>query len=131
MVFLRDANNDSWREVLKKDEETCRPEHKHLAVFGVCDRNIECWICADSEWIAKRTGRSPSEFQGEDPKKAFESAMGISSRDRKEEQIASIVQWAPLRNWMKSNSSFEDFYGHLWLKSKELGCSIENLCERA
>ncbi|MCX8037646.1 MAG: hypothetical protein N3D11_11505, partial [Candidatus Sumerlaeia bacterium] len=119
------------REVVKKDTETCRPEHKHLAVFGVCGRNIECWICADPDWIAKQTGRSPSEFQVQDPKRVFESAMGISARDRKEEEIARLVNSAPLRNWLTANDSFEHFYGTIWHKSKELGCAIENLRERA
>jgi len=42
VVFLRDANNEDWRDVLREDEKRCRSDHEHLAVFAVCDRNVEC-----------------------------------------------------------------------------------------
>ena len=60
----------------------------------------------------------------------FESALGITVRNRrdKEEEIAGLVQAAPLRKWL-DNRSFEDFYEKLWRKSKELGCQIDNLRE--
>jgi hypothetical protein len=129
IVFLRDSNAEDWREVLKGDKARCRDEHKHLTVFGVCDRNVECWLCADADWLGSKTGKPPSEFRVGDPKRVFEEAMGISSLDRKEREIANLVCDAPLRNWL-SNRSFEDFYNQLWQTSKERGCSIENLRER-
>lgn len=130
VVFLRDSNDENWRDVLKGGTNKCRDEHKHLVVFGVSDRNIECWLCADAEWIAKKTGKSPSDFHITDPKRVFECALGISNFDRKEEEITQLVTKAPLKNWL-SNRSFEDFYNQLWQKSKERGCSIENLREKS
>jgi hypothetical protein len=128
IIFLRDANNESWREVLKADEERCRADHKHLTIFGVCDRNVECWLCADADWIAKGTGRQPNEFRVADPKDLFEEAIGITRLDKKEEEIAAMVEQARLKNWL-SNPSFEEFYERIWRKSKERGCRIENLRE--
>ena len=128
IVFLRDANEESWREVLKADEERCRPEHKHLSIFGVCDRNVECWLCADADWIAKATGHRSDEFRVPDPKDPFEEAVGITRLDKKEEEIAALVQRAPLKNWF-SNHSFKEFYERARGKSKERGCQIENLRE--
>jgi len=129
IVFLRDANDEDWRDALRNERKHCRPEHQHLTIFGVCHRNVECWICADAEWIAAKTGKPAPDFRIADPKRVFEHAMDISSFDRKEEEIAKLVQDAPLQNWL-SNRSFEDFYDALWQKSKELGCSIENLRSR-
>jgi len=126
IIFLRDANNEEWRGVLKTDEERCRVEHKHLTIFGVCDRNVECWLCADADWIGKETKHQPDQFRAQDPKGAFEEAMGITRLDKKEEEIAALVQRAPLRNWL-GNSSFEEFYERIRDKSKERGCQIENL----
>jgi hypothetical protein len=54
--------------------------------------------------------------------------MQISTFDRKEPEIAALVQDAPLRAWLR-NASFEAFYGDLWRKSIESGCRIENLRE--
>jgi hypothetical protein len=128
IVFLRDANDESWRDVLKADEERCRLDHKLLSIFGVCDRNVECWLCADADWIGKKTGREAGEFRVSDPKKPFEEAMGITRADKKEEEIAAMVQQAPLKNWL-SNRSFGEFYERIWDKSKARGCQIENLRE--
>jgi hypothetical protein len=126
ITLLRDSNVENWRDVLRADEARCRDEHKHLAVFGVCKRNPESWICSDAEWIAARMGKNAADFRVDDPKGVFETAMAISRADRKEEEIAALVVEAPLRNWL-ANPSFDDFYSKLWRKSKELGCSIENL----
>jgi len=54
--------------------------------------------------------------------------MGVMGFDKKEPEIASLVQRAPLRNWL-SNRSFKEFYDRLWAKSKERGCKIENLLQ--
>jgi hypothetical protein len=127
-IFLRDANNGSWRQVLRDYENDCRPEHRHLTIFGVCDRNIECWLCADADWIARRTGRQANEFRVTDPKGVFEKAMGISRQDKKEREVAALVQDAPLAAWL-SNRSFKEFYERIRDKAKERGCQVENLQE--
>ncbi|HXR06379.1 MAG TPA: hypothetical protein VN765_03555, partial [Candidatus Acidoferrum sp.] len=127
IVFLRDANDENWREVLKMDEARCPPQARHLAVFGVCSRNVESWLCCQSSWIAFQTGRQPNEFRVDDPKGIFESAIGISRSDKKEETIANLVKDAPLRDWL-TNPSFADFYEKLWNKSKFIACcNLENL----
>lgn len=129
IIFMRDANDENWREVMKEDRNRCESSRCHIAVFAVCDRNIECWLCADRDWIAKRCGRTSAEFAVSDPKGVFESALEISTFDRKEDDIASIVCEAPLNNWLR-NRSFEVLYDALWQKSKWFACKIENLKER-
>ncbi|MBF0523752.1 MAG: hypothetical protein HQK56_01500 [Deltaproteobacteria bacterium] len=131
IIFMRDANNEDWQEVLKGDSNRCREEHRHLVVFAVCDRNIECWLCADRDFIAGWTNRKPDDFDQPDPKKTFEQALGLSARTRgeKEPEIASLVCKAPLKHWL-SNKSFEAFYEELRRQSKRLACQIENLRER-
>jgi hypothetical protein len=128
IVFLRDANNENRREVLNTYKEHCRPEHRHSAIFGVCDRNIECWFCADPEWIAGETQHQAAEFRGDDPKAAFEEAIGITRFDKKEQEIAAMVLRAPLKNWL-TNRSFREFYEKLRDKSQEMGCRMENLLD--
>lgn len=128
IVFLRDANLEDWRAVVRAEESRCRPEHRHLAVFGVCNRNVECWIAADPAWLAEETGRSPDEFRVNDPKDAVCAALGVTGRERKEPEIAALVERAPLRNWL-NNASFADFYDKLWQKSKERHCALESIRE--
>ena len=129
IIMLRDANNEDWRDVQKGDGECCSPDFAHLAIFGVCDRNVECWLTADPEYASAATGSPAETFRVPDPKGAFESAFQISSLDRKEPRIAEYARNAPLQNWLR-NRSFEDFYDQLWRKSKEMNCSLENLRAR-
>ena len=132
IIFLADSNNDdpnAWRNVQREEEARIPSEYKHLTLVGVCHRNVECWFCTDAEWLSQVTGGTGSAFRVADPKNAFESAMQISCRDRKEKEIADLVQIAPLHRWLQ-NRSFEHFFERLWEKSKQLGCSFENIRER-
>jgi hypothetical protein len=128
IVFLTDSNEAQWRDVLRGEEARCRPEHRLVTVFGVCLRNVECWLATDADHIANRFARSRHEFAIDDPKGVVEAAFGISADDKKEAEIATFVCNAPLRHWL-NNHSFADFYDALRGKSRELGCQIENLRE--
>ena len=130
VIFLRDSNSESWRDVLKGFTESCQPRYQHLTIFGVCERNIECWFCADRDWLAGQLGKNGPEFDVPDPKAVFEAALGIRGPEKQEVRIAQLVQHAPLRDWLKASRSFENFYESLRTKSKELGCQLENLRER-
>ncbi len=129
IVFLTDSNEAEWREVLRTEEARCRPEHQHITVFGVCLRNVECWLAADADHIANYFRRSRQEFVIDDPKGVVEAAFGVTANDKKEAEIARFVQGAPLRHWL-NNPSFEHFYDALRGKSRDLGCQIENLREK-
>jgi len=130
IVFLTDSNTDDpdgWRSVLRQEGERLPAEYARYTVFGICQRNVECWLCADADWLSTKTLLPPEEFRMPNPKRAFELALGIQARDRKEEEISALVQEAPLHNWLH-NRSFEDFYDKLWQKSKSFDdCQMENV----
>ncbi len=128
IIFLRDSNLEDWRDVLKGDQGKCPPEFRHLALFGVCDRNAECWLAADADHLAAKLGRARDELTTEDPSPVVKSGFGLVGFDKeqKEPDVAAYVQAAPIKNWLR-NRLFEQFYEQLWHKSKELGCQIENL----
>ena len=128
MVFLTDADAEDWREVQRSERSRFPAEYLTSAVHGVADRNVECWISAEPDWLAKQLDTDASRFRCEDPKRAFEEALGIERDNRKEEEIAALVSNAPLQAWLR-NASFEDFYEQLRDQSQQLGCSIENLRE--
>lgn len=130
MVFLTDADTGSWREVQAEERSCFPPEFLNRSIHGVTERNIECWICADPEWIGRRVDVPPAVFRVPDPKGAFERALEVDRDDRKEREIAELVCAAPLRNWLVS-PSFEDFYEQARDMSQQLGCSVENLRDGA
>jgi hypothetical protein len=130
IIMVRDANVEDWRDVVNGDEASCDTRHKHLVVFGVCERNVECWLTADAGYASSITGVPAQDFRVPDPKGIFEYAMQITSLDRKEPEIANFTKGAPLHNWL-TKKSFENFYDKLRQKSKELHCQeIENLRDR-
>ena len=130
IIFLTDADEQDWREVKRRESEYVPVEFRHLMLYGVADRNIECWLAADRDYLARRLGVLPKALDVPDPKGVFERALGVASYDRKEEEIASIVHDAPLRNWIKHSPSFEVFYEDTRVLSKQEGRPIPNERER-
>ncbi len=130
IVFLSDADVADWRKTQRREVAKLPDSIGPFAVYGMADRNIECWLCADPHYIAEKTGRAAEDFLVDDPKGAFESAMQISRDDKREAQIAELVREADvgvLRRWLVKSRSFEDFYDQLWTVSKQRECEIENL----
>jgi hypothetical protein len=131
MIFMKDADATDWRGVQRLERSACPEQFNYLCIHAVCERNVECWICADPDWLATKLGCDPEPFRSENPKRAFEHAIGVANFDKKESEIAALVGDAPLRSWLQNSRSFEDFYDQVRHNSQRLGCQIENLRERA
>lgn len=71
-----------------------------------------------------RDGRSADDFDVEDPKGIFQSALGITGRDKKETEITSLVRRAPLGNWIQYSVSFKRFYRGARKLANALNCAI-------
>lgn len=128
-LFLTDANDADWTEVSSAQGRRVPAEFEHRTVSGVADRNIECWLCRDKDWIAQQTGRDPDSFNVEDPKHAFQSALGITGRDRKELEIALVMR-APLKSWIQNQVSFERFYRSARRLANSLNCDMPDELSR-
>jgi len=132
IVFLSDADVADWRTVQRREVEKLPDEIRPFAVYGMADRNTECWLCADPHYISEKTERAFEDFTADDPKGAFQSAMRISRDDKRESEIAALVRDAyvgVLRRWIQTSRSFEDFYDQLWTVSRQRECDIDNLRE--
>jgi len=125
IIILTDSNGFSWRDIRKSLCEQLPSEYLHLVVVGVPDRNVESWICCDKEYISRVTQIPFESLACSDPKDVFEAFMEITRTDKREREIASIVQKAPIQNWF-TNRSFEDFYEDILKFSQRNGCQIRN-----
>lgn len=126
VVFLADGDGEDWRAVQVSEKTYIPAERLHQIVFGVPDRNIECWLCYDARWLSAELGTDAERFMVDDPKNAFERAIGITRDDKKEAVISDLVGRAPLQRWI-AHPSFEDFYEQVRDLSQRLGCEIENV----
>ena len=123
LVFLRDSNNENWHAVVKDYEAACPADSEHMAVLAVCERNAECWLCADADWLAKELNVEPNQFRETDPKDAVAAVLEITRDDKQEPRIAALVASAPLERWTRNSRSFRDFYDKLVQKTGVFGCS--------
>ena len=130
VVFLADAKEQDWRQVKRRESDCVPVEFQHMTLYGVADRNIECWLAADRDYLAGCLNIPPKALDASDPKGVIERALGVTSYDRKEEDIALMVHDAPLRNWLNRSPSFEAFYEDARVLGKREGCSIPNERER-
>lgn len=129
LVFLSDANDRPWRDVLREERSRFPAQRAAAAVIAVASRNVESWICADPNYVAGHCGMPASLLAVEDPKGPFEGAMAITRANRREPEIARIVEEAPLHSWLR-NESFRNFYEQARDLSQRNGCQIENLLEK-
>jgi hypothetical protein len=122
-VFLNDADtNDEaeWRRQLTEFRNAIPDEYRHRVIIGLSMRTIECWLCADADWIAGKTGRQPNEFRVRDPKGVLEGTL-------ENLEISDLVKEAPLRNWYRNSASFKEFYDNIFAFSRNATCQIENI----
>ena len=130
LVFISDADVNDWREVQRREVAKLPANMRGFAIYGMADRNIECWLCADPGYVANVTNRNAQDFAVNDPKGVFQSAMQITRDEKRDQEIVNFVVNAPLRQWLVNSRSFEDFFDQMWAVSKQRECSIENLRAR-
>lgn len=123
IVFLTDANDASWHIVKSREFKRVPDDIKHSTIYGVAQRNIECWITAD-EIYTRKIGINPDTIRGIDPKPEFERAIGITGIDKQENAIANLIEAAPLEKWQLSSKSFNDFCGQMQTVSRLFNCDV-------
>ena len=128
LVVLTDSDTNRWREVKKRESAKIPMEYEHLTLFGVADRNIECWLAIDQNALARELACPVEEIPSDDPSRFVERRFGLTHRDEKQAAKARVrdyVAQASLRSWIGSDS-FRDFYDDARRLAIQNGCSIPN-----
>lgn len=130
LVVLTDSDEAEWREVHKKEWARIPIELQHITVFGVANRNIECWLALDRDALATELDCKPSDIPGPNPSGFVKRQFGIQVRDDAgSERIKRFVSSVVLFNWV-NDDSFGDFYDQIRRLSKRENCNIPNERER-
>ena len=131
LVVLTDADNNPWRSVKKRESDKVPDDCRHLTLFGVADRNIECWLATDGPALAGELGCSAKEIPVDDPSHFVKQRFGLGIRVQDaQERIRDYVAGTSLRSWIQGSRSFEDFYGDVRRLAVRCGCTIPNELER-
>lgn len=131
LVFLTDADANPWRDVKRRESDRIPEDCQHLTLFGVADRNIECWLAIDRGALARELKCRVEEIPTDDPSDFIKRHFGLPGsnkldKDDAKARIRDYVTEAPLRTWIRNSDSFEDFYeqARRWAAQNE--CSIRN-----
>ena len=133
LVVLTDADVNPWRDVKRREWQKVPAECRHLTLFGVADRNIECWLALDRQALASEIECGANEIPGDDPSGFVKRRFGLGARDLDKDlakgRIRDFVAGAPLKVWIENSGSFRDFYRDARSLSAQNDCSIPNELE--
>lgn len=133
VVFMTDANDDAWRNVLGRERSHVPSDFAHRVVCGVAARNVECWLVLDRPHAAQTMGVDESELDVGDPKPVVHRALGITTFDHKVEEIAEIVRTMRLGPaLMRSDEaarSLKSLYDDVRDYAQQHGCFVPNELE--
>lgn len=129
LVVLTDANVYRWQDVKRRESRRVPDDCRHLTLFGVADRNVECWLAADRGALAAELGCRAEEIPTGDPSDFVKRRFGLKDREGKEAartRVREYVVRAPLGSWIRASDSFADFHDGARRLAKRTGCAIPN-----
>ena len=132
LVVLTDADTNRWQDVKQRESGKVPDDCRYLTLFGVADRNVECWLAADRGALADELECRPEEIPVDDPSGFVKRRLGLTDRSRRSNartRVREFVARAPLRAWIKASDSFAKFYDEARRLAARTGCAFPN--ERA
>jgi len=136
LVILTDSDTADWREVKRREWNRVPQDCQYMSIYGVADRNIECWLAIDRQMLANELGcqandipdGNPSGFVKMQFKFAQRSETSQTTKDRIREFVANLPR---LKSWIENSKSFEDFYNQIRRLGSQRGCQIPNELDAA
>lgn len=132
LVVLTDADANLWRDVKKNEWNKIPDDYRHSTLFGVADRNIECWLAIDRGALAAELACGMEQIPTDDPAGFVKRRLGLSDRNRKKDakdRIRDYVTRVSLKSWIENSDSFKDFYDEARRLALRTGCPFPNELE--
>ncbi len=130
LVVLTDSDANSWRDVKRRESDRVPDACRHLCVFGVAERNIECWLSIDRQQLAAQFACGPDEIPANDPSAFVKRRFGMGERDEQrhaaKERVRDFVATADLKAWIGRSDSFADFYEEARRLAVQVSCDMAN-----
>jgi hypothetical protein len=130
LVVLTDSDVAPWREVKKREWNRIPEDCRHMCVFGVAERNIECWLALDSQALAKELECSVKDVPTDDPSGFVKRGFGLGERDlgkkAAKDRVSRFVCKVPMKRWITDSGSFKAFYDDARTLSARTQCNMPN-----
>ena len=104
IVFLTDADNETWEEVLKRERSYIPQNFNDIVIYAVASRNVECWIALDAHHAAQKLNINVNELGIEDPHGVIRNALHKIPRET-QDIIADIVETMPMHRHLRQNNA--------------------------
>ncbi len=133
LVVLTDSDVAAWREVKRREWSRVPEDCQHMCVFGVAERNIECWLAINRNVLAKELNCTPDDIPRDDPSGFVKRKFGLGERgDAREDakgRVTQFVAQAPVKSWIEGSESFKSFYGEARSLAARTKCEMPNELE--
>ncbi len=133
LVVLTDSDVAPWRKVKQREWQRVPDDCQHMCVFGVAERNIECWLAADRNALAEELDCNPEEIPHDDPSGFVKRRFGMGERDAArqdaKQRVTRFVARAPLKSWIQRSESFKNFYQEARRLAAQRKCEVPNELE--
>ena len=129
LVVLTDADTNKWQDVKRRESAKIPIEYEHLTLFGVADRNIECWLAIDRSALACELACPVEKIPSDNPSHFVKQGFGLTKRDKKQgakARVQDYVARASLKAWIAGSDSFQNFYDEARRLAGQNKCSIPN-----
>jgi hypothetical protein len=97
-----------------------------MCVFGVAERNIECWLSTDRRQLASCLECSPEEIPTEDPSGFVQRRFALSDPANAQNRVRDFVADAGLKAWINDSESFAMFYDDVRDLAARCNCKLPN-----
>ena len=134
LVVLTDSDANPWREVRQREFAEVPTTCQHLCIFGVAERNVECWLAIDRRQLAAQLGCQPHEIPTDDPSGFVKRRFRMGERDEEKEaakaRVREFVASVRVKPWIDGSDSFASFYDDAHRLSVQLECQMPNERDR-
>ena len=131
VVRLTDGDTDRPQDTSREELKRWPPDASSLLVCGVCDRDVEHWMCLDLDYAAEKLSFDKRKL----PTKRDDRSGFIKSRIRKlggpdyQDFVTRFVANAPpatIRRWLH-NPAFSHFHDQCRAAARRQNCPAQNL----
>lgn len=132
IVRLTDGDIKQPQKVKREEQSRWPTEAQDILAFGVCDRDIEHWMCLDLDYAEKELEFDRAQLPNNREQKSSFIKNRIDKRRGNQDYTAFVADFvinappATVRRWL-DNPAFSDFYDQCRAAAQRHDCEVKNL----
>ena len=128
VVVLTDSNDQDWMTIFNREFNKVPVDLRYKTIYGVAQRNIECWLCLDRDALARRLNCEPQELDVPDPSRVVKRRFGFVrdpfENEQAEHLVSDFVSDSAYHTLTNRSSSFKHFWNQVREKAALANCQL-------